>query len=136
MYNNMTNDKEKSTTLKVLVLDDERNILDSIKRMVHATEFDCDIISNVPAALELMKINNYDIVLFDYLMPIMSGLTFVAQAKEKQSDVIMILITAYADKNIINEFFSLGVSGYLLKPFTKEDLLGALRTHVERKRNK
>jgi len=113
----------------ILVLDDERNILESIKRMLHNTEFDCDITNSVPGALQLIKKKNYSIILFDYLMPVMSGLTFVAQTFGRNSNLKMILITAYAEKNIIDEFFKHGVVAYLLKPFDKEQLLATLRHH-------
>jgi len=108
-------------------MDDEPHVLDSIRRMLHKTEYELDTVLTVPEALQMMKGKIYDFVLFDFLMPKQDGLDFISHAEWDKMRTKLILITAYGKHKVINEFFKKGVDGYLVKPFSREVLIDSLK---------
>jgi len=68
-------------------------------------------------------------VLLDYCMPGLSGAQFLRRANVP-ADTKVLLITAYADRQIINEMLSLGAKGYIVKPFDMWDLERHLAFHA------
>ena len=71
--------------------------------------------------MEAVKKQAYDIVISDYKLPGMDGLEFLRRVKEKQPETFEVLITAYANCEIIKEAKEIGVKDIIPKPFTSED---------------
>ena len=117
--------------MKILVLDDEQSILDTVKAMLEPYEHEIDCAIDAKTAVDLVKKNAYDFILFDYRMPEHDGLWFLEHAgipRETKS----LLMTAYGTRDLINRIFQLGAAGYLLKPFGETDLLRHLEFHSSR----
>jgi len=72
--------------------------------------------------MEAVNQQTYDIVISDYKLPGMDGLEFFRRVKEKQPNACQILITAYANCEIIKEADEIGVKDIIPKPFTSEDV--------------
>jgi response regulator RpfG family c-di-GMP phosphodiesterase len=74
-----------------------------------------------------------DLVISDYLMPEMDGITFLAKVKEKLPIVPRILLTGYADKeNAIKAINNVGLYQYIEKPWDNEDLKLIIRNGLEK----
>src|SRR5215471_8894514 len=87
------------------------------------------------AALEDLNRNgsHVDLVISDYLMPEMDGITFLAKVKEKLPMVPRILLTGYADKeNAIKAINNVGLYQYIEKPWDNEDLKLIIRNGLEK----
>ena len=112
--------------MKILVLDDEDCVLDTMRDMLKAHGHDVDCVDNAPAAVRLLKKRAYDLILFDYVMPEKDGLWFLKNAR-LPSPANAVLMTGYGTPDLINRALEHGAAGYILKPFT----MGQLMQHVE-----
>jgi len=120
----------------VLLVDDEEMVLNSIKSFF-AIETDYNLItytSPLKALEELEQSTRHvDLVVSDYLMPEMDGITFLAKVKEKLPLVPRILLTGYADKeNAIKAINNVGLYQYIEKPWDNEDLRLIVRNGLEK----
>ena len=120
----------------ILLVDDEEMILTSIKSFF-AIETDYDVLtytSPVQALQDLdSKIKSVDLVISDYLMPEMDGISFLAEVKKRFPLVPRILLTGYADKeNAIKAINNVGLYQYIEKPWDNDDLRMVIRNGLEK----
>jgi len=110
-----TKKENKNSAKSVLVVDDEDVILDTLVDMFQIRGFHCDGTTNAKEALNLIKKHEYDLIISDVSMPIMSGPDFFQQVKAMNIKSTFIFITGYEvpDKimNIINQ-----ADGLIVKP--------------------
>ena len=121
----------------ILLVDDEEMILTSIKSFF-AIETDYDVLtytSPVQALQDLdNKIKSVDLVISDYLMPEMDGISFLAEVKKRFPLVPRILLTGYADKeNAIKAINDVGLYQYIEKPWENDDLKLIIRNGLEKR---
>ena len=120
----------------ILLVDDEEMIITSIKSFF-AIETDYQLLtytSPVKALEDLeTKIKGIDLVISDYLMPEMDGISFLAEVKKKFPLVPRILLTGYADKeNAIKAINNVGLYQYIEKPWNNGDLRLIIRNGLEK----
>jgi len=127
-------DKRQSPV--ILLVDDEEMIITSIKSFL-AIDEDYNLLSYTSPrkALEDLqsKIKSVDLVISDYLMPEMDGISFLAEVKKKFPLVPRILLTGYADKeNAIKAINNVGLYQYIEKPWNNDDLRLIIRNGLEK----
>lgn len=107
--------------MKILIVDDEALALARLKRMLGTLGYE-DIVEadNAMSALEAVKENNFDLVLLDINMPQTSGLELGYELRYLQEDLAIIFQTAYDEHAL--KAFDIGAVGYLIKPFSMEQL--------------
>lgn len=115
--------------IRLLIADDHQLLLDGITSLLREEK---DIVIAGTAAdgyevLELIGKNEFDICLMDINMPKLDGLETTRAMKEKKPGIKVIILTTYNDKEIINDILQAGISGYLLKNSTKQELIGAIK---------
>ena len=120
----------------ILLVDDEEMIITSIKSFL-AIETDYQLLtytSPVKALEDLKtKIKSVDLVISDYLMPEMDGISFLAEVKKKFPLVPRVLLTGYADKeNAIKAINNVGLYQYIEKPWNNDDLSLIIRNGLEK----
>ena len=107
--------------MKILIVDDEALALSRLKRMLntlgHADIIEAD---NAEDALDSIKENHFDLVLLDINMPGSSGLELGYEMRYHQEDIAIIFQTAYDEHAL--KAFDIGAVGYLVKPFSIEQL--------------
>jgi DNA-binding NtrC family response regulator len=103
---------------KILLVDDDEWIRDSLT--VYFDTEGCHILAVETAeeGLKLLKQEDWDIILTDYKLPGIDGLTFSKKIQEIRPDAIRILITAYKSKEVVSEARSAGIQDLIDKPFT------------------
>ena len=107
--------------INILAVDDEPSILFSIKNCLD--KYNLSTIDNPKEALESVKEAKYNIVIVDYKMPVMNGIELLIKIKEIFPDYIGILLTAYANKEILEEALNKDlVMNVIEKPFELDDL--------------
>ena len=77
---------------KILIIDDEPDVAESIRLVLEAAGYPADKISNARAALDIAK--DYDLLLLDLLMPKFSGRQFLSAMRERKIEVPIIVLSA------------------------------------------
>lgn len=111
--------------LKMIIVDDEFIILESLKNLIDWQSSEIEIIGtadNGAAAIDLALRLNPDIILSDISMPAFSGLEMLETLRKKQVQVEVIFISAYSKFEYAREAIKYGAFDYVLKPI-QEDLL-------------
>lgn len=118
----------------IIIVDDEEMVLTSLSSFLSLeTEYNVKTFISVMEALDFVKNNEVDLVVSDYLMPEMDGITFLAQVKRFKPEVPRIILTGYADKeNAIKAINEVGLFQYIEKPWDNDDLLIIFRNGLER----
>ncbi|NNE55138.1 MAG: response regulator transcription factor [Flavobacteriales bacterium] len=116
----------------ILIVDDHLIIRDGIK---YYFENDPDFTitgeaENGLEALELLKNNEYDIVLSDINMPEMDGVELMKAIKSNYPDQKVVVLSMFNEAAYINKMIAHGASGYILKKSSKEEMLDALNNVV------
>lgn len=107
----------------ILCVDDEKNILHSIKRLLRKEGLKLLIASSGAEGLKILEENDVHLVLSDQRMPQMSGTEFLAEVKEKYPDVIRIILTGYTEVDSITESINKGnIYKFFLKPWNDQNL--------------
>ncbi len=117
--------------MKILLVDDDEWIRDSLSLFFEAEGCNLLAFETAEEAIEAVKQKVYDIVISDYKLPGMDGLEFLKRVKEKQPNAFEILITAYANCEILKEAKLMGVRDIIPKPFTSEDVETSLAGIIE-----
>ena len=118
--------------VKVLLVDDEPNILNSIKRTFIDEEYELLSASCGDEGLELLKLHpDTALIISDQRMPGMSGIEFLALSREITPTAYRILLTGYADiEAAIDSINKSSVSRFILKPWQNDILLDAVKESV------
>jgi DNA-binding NtrC family response regulator len=120
----------------ILLVDDEEMILNSLKSFF-AIEGGYNLLTYTSPreALRDLEVDhtNIDLVISDYLMPEMDGITFLAHVKDRFPLVPRILLTGYADKeNAIKAINNVGLYQFIEKPWDNDDLRLIIRNGLEK----
>ncbi len=118
----------------VLVVDDEEMVVRSLESFLSLeTSYEVLTFVSPAAALEVLKAHPVQVLVADFMMPDMDGITFLKRAREMQPEATRILLTGYADKeNAIRAINEVGLYYYLEKPWDNEHLGLVIRNGVER----
>ena len=119
----------------IILVDDEDMVLTSLSSLLQLeTEYDVQTFTSAKEALEYADKNDIDLVISDYLMPEMDGITFLGHVRNVKPDVPRIILTGYADKeNAIKAINEVGLFQYIEKPWENDDLLIIIRNGLEKK---
>ena len=108
---------------RILVVDDERIILELTSMILKTRGYEVFTAESGKEGLELVEAVSPAIVLLDYMMPSMSGMTALRKIREKFPDSYVIMFTGKGSEEIAVELMKAGASDYILKPFNNQDLL-------------
>lgn len=108
---------------KILVVDDEKVVHDSVERILSSEGYQLDSAYRVDEAEEKLKLGRYDLVLTDLMMPGRDGMELVKLVSEKYQDCGVVLFTGYATVESTVKSIKLGALDYLPKPFSPEELI-------------
>ncbi len=111
--------------IKILTVDDSMTIRSIIKNSLKG--YDCEIHEAENGLLGLQSIIRIipDLVILDITMPVMDGIEMLRKLRSspRGKDMKVIMLTAESAKENIVEIAKLGVTNYIVKPFTKEQLV-------------
>ncbi len=126
--------------LRIIVIEDERRILQLIVSKIQHTVPNCEVIAtanNGEEGLRLAEQYRPDIVFSDIKMPVMSGLELAKKLRERFAHMYVVLLSGYSDFAFAKEAMRYDVSYYLLKPLDEEELLEVtedIRMKIEERR--
>ena len=120
---------------RVVLIDDERLIVEGLKKVVKWADYRCEVVATasdaVSGAAAIRKFQPH-ILFTDIRMPGDDGLTMLAGLKSEYPDMQVIVLTGYRDFQYAQEAIRLGVTRFLLKPSKMADINEALRAVTER----
>jgi len=117
----MPQGSENNGTL--LVIDDEKMILDITSIILRNRGYDVHTAGDAYAGLEIMERIRPELVMLDYMMPGMDGLTALKEIRERFPDTYVMMFTGKGSEEIAVELMKAGASDYVLKPFNNKDLV-------------
>ena len=120
---------------RIIIVDDEELVTRSLRNLF-LLQSDYEILTHTSAREALAVAENLpiDLVITDYLMPEMDGITFLSNLKQVQPQAIRVLLTGYADKeNAIRAINSVGLYQYLEKPWDNDHLLMVVKNGLEKR---
>ena len=118
----------------VLIVDDEEMVITSVRAYLQLeTDYDIHGFTQPEQAIKHMESNQVDIAVSDYLMPKISGIQFLARAKQLQPEASRVLLTGHADKqSAIQAINDVGLYQYVEKPWENAQLLLIIQNGIER----
>ncbi len=116
---------------RVLVVDDELVVRDSLKEWLVVEGFSVDMAQSGEEAIELLSVNEYGLMLLDIKMPGMDGVEVLKIAKEMREDLPVLMMTAYATVETAVQAMKIGARDYLMKPFDIEALIAKVVQQYE-----
>lgn len=122
---------------KIIVVDDEQDFLDSIRRGLMIGGFrDVSMISDPRKAMELLEVEQqgFDLALIDVTMPNVSGVELLEFIKTKSPETECLMVTASNDAKTAVKCLKKGAYDYLIKPITRDDLLASVNRVLEKRK--
>ena len=119
---------------RVLVCDDKENFVKLLLRILPEDRFDVTTAGDGARALALLAAGDFDVVVTDIRMPGADGMTVLGEARARDPDVEVVLMTAYATVPAAVDAMRQGAFDYLAKPFEPDEALLVVERALERRR--
>jgi DNA-binding NtrC family response regulator len=125
---------DNNSNASILIVDDEEMVTASLRNLFKLqTNYRTLTFTSPAEALVHASNDAFDLVVSDYLMPGMDGITFLARFKEIQPQAMRILLTGYADKqSAIRAINQVGLYQYIEKPWDNDSLLISVKNALEK----
>jgi CheY-like chemotaxis protein len=119
---------------RILIVDDNRDLLAAMSEMLQMSfpSSQVDTAHSAPEGLERAVAIRYDVVLCDYRMPGVNGMSLLNELKALKPGLPVILITADTDETVGGRAFEKGAFGVLLKPLDCDELVRVINQVLER----
>jgi two-component system, NtrC family, response regulator AtoC len=115
----------------ILVVDDEKGIRWSFSKALEDEGYTVLQAEHAAAALQMFEENDIDLVILDMKLPDMSGLDVMEKMREVKKDILILIITAYADVETAVRAMKMGAYNYRNKPVDPEDLKESVKKALE-----
>ncbi|MFO8056173.1 MAG: response regulator [bacterium] len=120
--------KEELETMTVLMVDDEANVLRSLKRILRPEPYKIVTAESGEEALEYIRKNYVNMIISDQRMPGISGIQLLESAREISPDTIRIILTGYSDLKAAEDAINrVQIYRFLSKPWNDEDLKNTIK---------
>jgi len=123
---------------KILVIDDEKDILELIDYNLTKNGYRVKTATSGEDALELVKENDYDLIILDLMLPGVDGFDIckIIKADKQKENIPIIMVTAKADEADKVAGLEIGADHYVTKPFSPRELLAIVKATLRRKPQK
>lgn len=118
--------------MRILVADDEHDLLDVTIKRLKADGFSVDGCENGEDALYYIENTKYDLAVLDIMMPKLDGLTVLRTLRARKNSIPILLLTAKDSINDRVEGLNAGADDYLIKPFAYDELIARIRALLRR----
>jgi len=122
------------TNTEILLIDDDQWIRDSMTLYFEAEGCHVRSFATAEEGLTVFKDEMWDVIIVDYHLPGMDGLTMLDRVQNWSEGIIKILITAYTSDTAISRAREVGVNAFIEKPFTADDIESALMRLLHERR--
>ncbi|VAX19373.1 Response regulator of zinc sigma-54-dependent two-component system [hydrothermal vent metagenome] len=122
--------------LTILVADDERSMQEFLEIMLTREGYDVVVASTAEEAIDMISSRSIDLVISDINMPKASGMAVLKSSMETDSNIPVIMITAYAAADTAVEAMKIGAYDYITKPFNIDEIKIVVAKALERRKDK
>lgn len=117
---------------KILLVDDEQNILNSLQRLLRKEGYEILLASSGKEGIEILKKHSVSLIVSDQRMPQMSGVEFFNKIKDIHPDTIRVILSGYTNVNSILEAINQGrIYKFITKPWNDEELKLTIQRALE-----
>lgn len=119
--------------MRILVIEDEKGIANFIRDGLVEEYYAVDVAGEGREGLQMALVNDYDLLLVDWMLPALSGIEIVKQVRKEKPDIPIIFLTA--KDTVQDAVFGLetGANDYIRKPFQFEELLARIKVQLRPK---
>lgn len=122
----------ENTRIHILVVDDDRGILELVRRSLEYEEYQVDTIENSKAVLE-QKLEWYQMIILDVMMPGMDGFSLCRELRDRV-DCPILFLTAKSEERDLMKGLGAGGDDYITKPFGIGELRARVAAHLRREK--
>ena len=119
----------------ILLVEDDQNFGDVLKSYLELNDFDITLRTDGEQGKDAFHAGNYDLCIFDVMMPKKDGFTLAKEIREKDKRTPIIFLTAKTMNEDIVEGLRIGADDYITKPFNSEELLLRVQAILKRSQN-
>lgn len=124
--------KDEENQMRILVVEDERDLNSIIYKRLNKAGYSVDSCYDGEAALDYLKVGEYDVILLDIMLPKMNGLDVIKTLRKNRDKTPVLLLTARDGIEDRVTGLDSGADDYLVKPFAFEELLARIRVLTRR----
>lgn len=121
---------------KILLVEDDQNFGDVLRSYLEMHDYDVTLATDGAQGLENYRQGEYNLCIFDVMMPKKDGFTLAKEIREKDTDMPIIFLTAKTMKDDVLRGFKIGADDYITKPFNSEELLYRIQAILKRSQQK
>lgn len=121
--------------MRILIVDDEKNIRISIERCLKSEGYDLEVACNGEEAVNSIRQNRYDLILLDIQMPKKSGIEVLKEIRKQGIVTKVIMMTAFGTVDIAVDIMKLGAVDFICKPFTVKQIKGIVKDTLNKEIN-
>lgn len=118
--------------MRILIVEDEKNLAESLKQLITAQKFQADTVYDGEDGLEYARSGQYDAMILDVMLPKLNGFQIVKTLRKEGNAIPVLMLTARDDTEDKVRGLDSGADDYLTKPFTTEELLARVRALTRR----
>lgn len=119
--------------MRLLVIEDERDLCEDIAKKLRLSGYEVDTCVDGEAALELLAVERYDLVLLDLNLPKVDGMTVLRTLREHDQETGVLILSARSEISDKVDGLDAGANDYLSKPFHLEELEARVRSLTRRR---
>ena len=118
--------------IKILLAEDDANLGSLLKEYLIAKKYEAELFENGELALEAYSKGDYDLCIFDVMMPKMDGFALATEIRKTDEHIPIIFLTAKSLKDDLIKGFESGADDYLTKPFSMDELMLRIKAIMRR----
>lgn len=124
-------------TTTVLLIEDDAAIRDMLSFSLKQASFACEVAKDAEQGLELLKTQQPDMILLDWMLPGIDGIEFIRRlrANEFLASIPVIMLTAKGESEDLVKGLSVGADDYINKPFSPPELIARIKAVLRRTRS-
>ena len=117
---------------KILLVEDDQNFGDVLRSYLEMHDYEVTLATDGAMGLESYNKGQFDLCIFDVMMPKKDGFTLAREIREKDTEMPIIFLTAKTLKDDVLKGFKIGADDYITKPFNSEELLFRIQAILKR----
>lgn len=121
---------------RILLVEDDRNFGDVLRSYLEMNDYEVTLATDGEQGLNAYNNGEYDLCIFDVMMPKKDGFTLAGEIREKDTSMPIIFLTARVMKEDVLRGLKIGADDYITKPFNSEELLLRIQAILKRSQQK